>query len=121
MHHTNDSRLYASRTRTNRRNSNVDENTMKINQITEQEINEGAGEAVYIAFIDEKHVGMHVLPRWEATTDGSFAADQADKMAADNYEDIVVLKFRTGRTGFNEHYRAKAGRDVYKELGKDRD
>ena len=61
---------------------------------------------------------MHIYPRWDATDNGEYAANQADQIASDQYEDIVVLKFRVGKTGFSEHYRAKAGRDINAEMEK---
>ena len=93
---------------------------MKITDIAEQKLTESE-EGVYIGFIDEKHVGMHVIERWVATTDGMEATKQAEQMAEDAYDDVVVLKFRPGKAGFNAHHRAKQGRNVYKELGKDID
>ena len=76
---------------------------------------------VYIGFVDESHVGMHIYPRWDATDNGEYAAQQADQIASDQYEDIVVLKFRVGFAGFSEHYRAKAGRDINAEIAAHKD
>ena len=85
---------------------------MKINQITEQQVTEAAGVTVYIGMADEAYVGMHLIDRWETTSDEQQAIQQADKLAVEYMDDIdvVVLEFISGSPGFNEVHKAKGGR-----------
>jgi len=95
---------------------------MKIEQITEQYVDEapGAGGKVYIGLNDEAYEGMHPIERWVATSDINYAKQQATELAADNSDDIavVVLVFVDGVKGVKEVARDEGGIDISAEVAK---
>lgn len=94
---------------------------MKIEQITEQYVDEAPGNAkVYVAFHDEQYEGFYPIEQFEATSDINYAKQQAVQLAADRSDDIdvVIIAFIDGVAGFSEVARVKGGVDISAEVAK---
>ena len=83
-------------------------------EIQEEQITESAGATVFVAFADEQYEGFYPIEKWESTSDGQWAARQADKLSATYSDDIdvVVLGFTAGRPGFEEVHRVTGKEDI---------